>query len=224
MNHIAILSLTIGGILLGGLFLAVLFLAYTHSHEHAHVQAHTHAPEADAAAASPDIGSEAADAAAVTESPPFAIYYGGGLRAGDRVTASIGDNRCGRASADVSGAWISIVTAGGYGGAARSGAEVTIRWVDGERSATTAWRPGDMPQSIVLAARLPDSPREAASPREAHNGEYVVQTGDSVWSIAQALAPQGTDWEDFANRIADLNGLGPASTLRIGQVLRIPQP
>ena len=54
--------------------------------------------------------------------------------------------------------------------------------------------------------------------------EYTVQAGDAVWSIARELAGEGTDYEDFANRIADLNDLGPDSTLRIGQVLRIPAP
>ena len=52
---------------------------------------------------------------------------------------------------------------------------------------------------------------------------YTVQAGDAVWSIARELAGPGADYEDFANRIADLNDLGPDSTLQIGQVLLIPR-
>ena len=51
-----------------------------------------------------------------------------------------------------------------------------------------------------------------------------MQAGDVLWSIARQLAGPDTDYADFADRIADLNGIGADGALRIGQVLRIPQP
>ena len=54
--------------------------------------------------------------------------------------------------------------------------------------------------------------------------EYTVQAGDVLWAIARQLAGPATDYADFANRIAALNGIGADGALRIGQVLRIPQP
>lgn len=80
--------------------------------------------------------------------------------------------------------------------------------------------PEPTPEDTPTPEPTPD-PTPASAPAVT---EYTVQAGDAVWSIARELAPQGTDYEDFANRIADLNDLGPGSTLRIGQVLRIPPP
>lgn len=46
---------------------------------------------------------------------------------------------------------------------------------------------------------------------------YVVQPGDTLWSIARAVAP-GADVTETAARLADLNG---SSALQVGQRLRL---
>ena len=46
---------------------------------------------------------------------------------------------------------------------------------------------------------------------------YVVQPGDTLWSIARAVAP-GADVAETAAELADLNG---SSALQVGQRLRL---
>jgi lipoprotein NlpD len=60
------------------------------------------------------------------------------------------------------------------------------------------------------------SAKPAAPPmaRQAHDGQYVVQAGDTLYSIAQAF---GQDYRD----IARWNGLDQPAQLRVGQTLRI---
>ena len=52
--------------------------------------------------------------------------------------------------------------------------------------------------------------------------EYTVQAGDTLASIISRFLPDGGDYEDFATRIIDINDLGNASSLEVGQVLQIP--
>jgi lipoprotein NlpD len=60
----------------------------------------------------------------------------------------------------------------------------------------------------------PGTPPQA---REAHNGQYVAQAGDTLYSIALAF---GQDHRD----IARWNGLDETAQVRVGQVLRVAPP
>lgn len=51
--------------------------------------------------------------------------------------------------------------------------------------------------------------------------EYVVDAGDSLWSIAASHAEVGDDLRDFVADIKDLSQL-TSSTIYPGQVLQLP--
>ena len=167
-----------------------------------------------AAAPEPTPGDAQDPSASVAPARLVTYYYGGGLDEGDRVTAWIDgftgglEGYCGASTAGADGGW--LINAGDCYTAAAPGATVNfaVNGVVAEQS--VPWSAADL-RGITLT--LP-----------AIVTEYAVQVGDALWSIARQLAGPGADYEDFAHRIADLNGLGPDSTLRIGQVLRIPPP
>ena len=52
---------------------------------------------------------------------------------------------------------------------------------------------------------------------------YTVQPGDTLFLIAEQLAPPGRDPSAFASEIAALNGIADPSQLSVGQTLQIPQ-
>jgi nucleoid-associated protein YgaU len=64
----------------------------------------------------------------------------------------------------------------------------------------------------------------AADPSVPQSGvsttEWVVQPGDTLWTIAETVAPD-TDPRDMIARIVQLNDL-PDSSVQAGQTLRIP--
>ena len=154
--------------------------------------------------------------------PLPANYYGGGLDSGDLVIALIGEAECGTARAGTDGGWSITIRRGDCGGAAEDGATVRFT-VNGQTQQQTAeWYAGFLPDDLGAGITLTLAAGNASTNSDYRY--YTVQAGDAVWSIARELADPGADYEDFANRIAVLNGLGPDSTLRIGQVLRIPQP
>ena len=158
----------------------------------------------------------------VRAEPLPAHYYGGGLDSGDLVIALIGEAECGTARAGTDGGWSITINWGECGGAAEAGATVRFT-VNGQTQQQTAeWSAGFVPDDIGVGITLTLAAGNASTNSDYRY--YTVQAGDAVWSIARELADPGADYEDFANRIADLNNLGPDSTLRIGQVLRIPQP
>jgi lipoprotein NlpD len=64
------------------------------------------------------------------------------------------------------------------------------------------------------AAPAPAERSPAPAAREAHEGVYAVQAGDTLYSIALAF---GQDYRD----IARWNGLDPADHLHVGQSLRV---
>ena len=51
--------------------------------------------------------------------------------------------------------------------------------------------------------------------------QHVVQSGDTLWAVAKAVAPQGADVRQTVHQILDLNGLADA-VIHPGQVLAIP--
>ncbi len=84
-----------------------------------------------------------------------------------------------------------------------------------------------------VAAVLPDVPASGAEHRleaavqpgdisagPAAGQPYVVQPGDSMWSIATRVVPYG-ETSSFVDRMVELNG-GP--TLAVGQRLVLPSP
>jgi lipoprotein NlpD len=77
-----------------------------------------------------------------------------------------------------------------------------------ERSQTAA------PQPVAAPSAAP--PEQPAVPlaREAHSGLYVVQAGDTLYSIALAF---GQDFRD----IARWNGVDDPTHIRVGQTLRV---
>lgn len=74
------------------------------------------------------------------------------------------------------------------------------------------------------ATRAPSSPTSEATPGPSEPFEYTVELGDSLLSIAEYFLPAGEDLMDFANRIADLNGLDSEDpAIMPGDVLLIPR-
>lgn len=80
------------------------------------------------------------------------------------------------------------------------------------------------PAPVVDRSGAPGSARPSAmadkpatAPREAKDGVYTVQRGDTLYSIAMAF---GVDVRELAR----WNGLPDASVLRVGQTLRVTPP
>jgi lipoprotein NlpD len=74
---------------------------------------------------------------------------------------------------------------------------------------------GRPPEKVAPAAQ--PAPAASAPAREAHDGQYVVQAGDTLYSIALAF---GRDFRD----IARWNGLDDEGHLQVGQTLRVVAP
>jgi len=65
----------------------------------------------------------------------------------------------------------------------------------------------------------------APSPTQSPFNEYIVQEGDSVAGIAEAMLPAGDDLTAFENAIISLNGLDASNPiLQPGQKLLLPKP
>jgi len=73
-------------------------------------------------------------------------------------------------------------------------------------------RPPETPAPVVQPEASAPAPK-----REAHNGQYVVQAGDTVYSIALAFGQGAQD-------IARWNGLDEQAHLQVGQTLRVVAP
>ncbi len=63
------------------------------------------------------------------------------------------------------------------------------------------------------------TPTETAEPEQQ---TYIVQSGDTMFLIAEQFAPAGVAAADFADRIAQANGITDLSSLQVGQELLIP--
>ncbi len=68
-----------------------------------------------------------------------------------------------------------------------------------------------------VPAAAPATTAQQVAAREAHDGQYVVQRGDTLYSIALAF---GQDYRDLAR----WNGLDDPSRLQVGQSLRVAPP
>ncbi len=73
-------------------------------------------------------------------------------------------------------------------------------------------------------ARTTPTPDATATPAAPAVTEYVVQSGDNLYGIAELFAPPGIAFPDYAVDIAEANGLGDISTAIInpGDVLVLP--
>lgn len=96
---------------------------------------------------------------------------------------------------------------------------------------------GSMPPNTRTMARLPDPDRVAPRPTpkakakpvvkplptppdEPKDAErvYIVQKGDTLWSIAKRELGDGKRWQE----IAKLNGVTDPGGLKVGQQLKLP--
>lgn len=76
------------------------------------------------------------------------------------------------------------------------------------------------PTPAAEATETPEpTPTEEPEPEEQ---TYIVQGGDTLSLIAEQFTPPGVDPADFANSIANANGITDPSSLQVGQELIIP--
>lgn len=66
------------------------------------------------------------------------------------------------------------------------------------------------------------TPVATAEPEPAFE-EYTVESGDSLFLIAERLLPAGRELDEFADEIAEINGIDDPTSIQIGQVLQIPK-
>ena len=62
----------------------------------------------------------------------------------------------------------------------------------------------------------------AGTPAPTSTQTVVVSTGETLWTIAQRVAP-GEDPRPVIDQIVDLNDLGDAGAVRVGQQLEVPR-
>ena len=97
-------------------------------------------------------------------------------------------------------------------------------------STATATPSGGTPQPTVpaqtpVASPSPRTPSPTPAPTESPFLTYVVQEGDSLFSIAEANVPAGDDVIAYLNAIANLNGIDPdAPDLQVGDEILLPRP
>ena len=89
-------------------------------------------------------------------------------------------------------------------------------------------RPSVTPVDAGTPVGTPDAtPRATRTPRPQATDtpaprEYVVQSGDTLSSIAELFAPPGVDPFQYAFDIADASGISVDTPITIGQVLILP--
>lgn len=73
--------------------------------------------------------------------------------------------------------------------------------------------------ATIAPTRAPtDAPEVTSAPTQPKEGEYTVQTGDSLWKIAAAQYNDGYKWVE----IAQANGLENPDIIHAGNVLKLP--
>lgn len=70
------------------------------------------------------------------------------------------------------------------------------------------------PSTDISATKTQQNPSQPVA-----GGEYVVQSGDDLWNIAEKVYGDGFQWE----RIAKANNIINPSSLKVGMKLRLPQ-
>lgn len=93
-----------------------------------------------------------------------------------------------------------------------------------EATAAAPATPAGTPEAGTTATPSP-TPATATPTATATAPEptiYTVQSGDTLFAIAERFAPPGVDVTTFANRIVAANNLSDAGQLSIGQQLTIP--
>jgi hypothetical protein len=86
-------------------------------------------------------------------------------------------------------------------------------------SATPAETPAETPAVTPAGGATPGP--QTATPS---TNQYTVQEGDTLYGIAAQFQPAGEALGDYANRLAEANGIDPSDPLlRPGQVLTIPK-
>jgi len=100
------------------------------------------------------------------------------------------------------------------------------------RSTPTAMSEGDdeptiapaTPEGTSTPAESP-TPESTPAPTESPFNEYIVQEGDTLFSIAETQLPPGDDVAAFAQAIATLNGIDiDDPIINPGQTLLLPKP
>ena len=122
-----------------------------------------------------------------------ATFYGGGLEAGDVVTASIGGVECGRTEADESGGWSIVIPPGACGGGAVDGAAVAFA-IDGRAAAAeAAWRSGGQPDDVSSGITLTVAPAATFYGGGLEAGAVVIASIGGV-ECGRAEADAGGGW------------------------------
>lgn len=88
-----------------------------------------------------------------------------------------------------------------------------------EVTATPAPSEGSPTPTATPEATATETPTATATP---DSQTYVVQSGDTLFSIASAFASDPSQIESLANAIAVANGITDPSTIQVGQELIIP--
>jgi nucleoid-associated protein YgaU len=89
----------------------------------------------------------------------------------------------------------------------------------------TAEGTGEGDATATATAGPDGTPTPTATPTPTPEPEvqtYIVQSGDTLFGIAEQFAPVGSDAAAFSQRIAEANGLSDLSQLQIGDELVIP--
>jgi Tfp pilus assembly protein FimV len=99
----------------------------------------------------------------------------------------------------------------------------------GRSTPTATAADGDQPTIAAQTPQATNTPRgtptATAEPTEPPYIEYVVEEGDTLFSIAEAFLPPGDDLTAYVQAIANFNQLDIDNpTLDIGQTLLLPRP
>lgn len=112
--------------------------------------------------------------------------------------------------------WLRLMLAAPYAALALAGCASSSTQEAPIEERSQVGRPPEKVGPVVTAA-VAQPPPPVAPKREAHDGQYVVQAGDTLYSIALAF---GQDYRD----IARWSGIDDQAHLQVGQALKIAAP
>ena len=88
---------------------------------------------------------------------------------------------------------------------------------------TTTATPTPTPTATSTPTPTPTATPEAtATEAPTETTTYTVQSGDTMFAIAELFLPAGKDLNEFADEIAAANGIDDITQIQVGQVLDIP--